>query len=332
MTRYFRRLFSPGGPWGRILFALVLISLFLLDRQGAFEFLQAIFDTPDFTYAIGKYQLSVYDAIRNLIALTAVFWAASIIVDVIRKRVDKITRLRRSNRDLINQLVKIGIYFIAFMMALNIIGIDITALAVFSGALGIGLGFGLQKTAANFISGMILLAEKSVEVDDLIELTDGTAGFVRNTTSRFVLMETFDGKEIIIPNEELMVNRVINWTYSNQRGRVEVSIGVSYQTDLDLARDLIVEGVKSNDKVLSDPEPRCFLTQFADSSVNFQAFFWIDHIHEYRLQVRSEVMFAIWHRFADHGIKIPYPQRDLHLYQKDGFAPKSPIKRPKQNA
>jgi small-conductance mechanosensitive channel len=199
MTRYFRRLFSPGGPWGRILFALVLISLFFLDYRDAFDFLQRMFDTAEFTYAIGKYQLSVYDAIRNMIAVVAVFWATSIIIEWIRKR---------------------------------------------AGA----------------------------------------------------------------------------------------SIGISDQTNLEMARDLIVEGVKSNDKVLSDPEPRCFLSQFADSSVNFQAFFWIDHIHEYRLQVRSEVMFAIWHRFAEHGIKIPYPQRDLHLYQKDGFATKSPIKRPKQNA
>ena len=122
----------------------------------------------------------------------------------------------------------------AFLFSLDLIGLDIMTFTVFSGAVGIGIGFGLQKVTSNFISGLILLFEKSIEQDDLIELNDGTYGFVQHTGARYTLIETFDGKEIMIPNEDFITNRVINWTYSNSNGRVDIELGVSYNSDLEV--------------------------------------------------------------------------------------------------
>jgi small-conductance mechanosensitive channel len=127
------------------------------------------------------------------------------------------------------------------------------------------------------------------------------------------LFETFDGKEIMIPNEDFVTTRVINWTYSNTKGRVAINIGVSYKSDIKKARELILEAAREHERCSQDPEPTCFLREFADSSVNFLLFFWVDDIIKGRYQPQSEVMFAIWDKFAENNIEIPFPQRDVHI-------------------
>jgi small-conductance mechanosensitive channel len=196
---------------------------------------------------------------------------------------------------------------------LDFVGIDLTTLTVFSGAVGIGLGFGLQKIASNFISGLILLMEKSIEEGDLIELADGTFGFVRRASARYTLVETFDSKEILVPNEDLITSRVVNWTFSNSSARVELEIGVSYHSDIELARDLILQAAAEHPRCAVTPEPACFLRTFGDSSVNFTLHFWVDDVTEGRWHPHSEVMFEVWRKFKDSGIEIPFPQRDLHI-------------------
>ena len=225
--------------------------------------------------------------------------------------------MRSASRSLVLKLVQIFIYFIAFILSLDIIGIDLTTLTVFGGALGIGLGFGLQKISSNFISGLILLMEKSVEEGDLIELTDGTFGFIRKVSARFTLVETFDGKEILVPNEDFITSRVVNWTYSNPHGRVEIPVGVSYGSDIEKAKQLILEAAKEHPRCVSEPEPQCFLRNFGDSSVDFILHFWVADVVQGRWGPQSEVMFSIWNKFAENGIEIPFPQRDLHLKTPD---------------
>jgi small-conductance mechanosensitive channel len=196
---------------------------------------------------------------------------------------------------------------------MNFLGIDLTALAVFSGDLGIGIGFGLQKVTSNFISGIIILFEKTVQNDDLIELNDGTLGFLRNTGSRASLIETYDGKEVMVPNEDLITNRVINYTHSNKKARIKINIGVSYDCDLEKAQKLILEAAKEHPRTTKDPEALCFLEEFADSSVNFILLFWVNDVIEGRYGPRSDVLFSIWNKFKENNIEIPYPQRDIHI-------------------
>ena len=184
---------------------------------------------------------------------------------------------------------------------------------MFSGALGIGIGFGLQKITSNFISGIIILFEKTVQNDDLIELNDGTLGFLRNTGSRASLIETYDGKEVMVPNEDLITSKVINYTHSDTDSRIEITIGVSYSSDLNLVKKLILEAALEHPRTLKDPQPNCFLREFADSSVNFLLHFWIGDVDEGRFGPQSEVMFDIWNKFKENNIEIPFPQRDIHI-------------------
>jgi len=214
---------------------------------------------------------------------------------------------------LVLKLAQIVIYLVAFLVGLDFVGIDLTTLTVFSGAVGIGLGFGLQKIASNFISGLILLMEKSIEEGDLIELSDGTFGYIRRASARYTLVETFDSKEILVPNEDLITSRVVNWTFSNSSARIEIELGVSYDSDIDLAHDLIIAAARENPRCAIAPEPACFLRSFGDSSVNFTLHFWVEDVTLGRWPTQSEVMFSIWRKFKDNGIEIPFPQRDLHI-------------------
>tara|TARA_B110000238_G_scaffold70581_1_gene77467 strand:- start:2855 stop:3670 length:816 start_codon:yes stop_codon:yes gene_type:complete len=266
--------------------------------------------------SIGESKFSAYLIIQGVLIIATLLWVTGLLSDIAAKFVKKIPGINSNNRNLITKALQILIYFIAFQIGMNFLGIDLTALAVFSGALGIGIGFGLQKITSNFISGIIILFEKTVQNDDLIELNDGTLGFLRNTGSRASLIETFDGKEVMVPNEDLITNRVINYTHSNKKARIKISIGVSYDCDIKKAQTLILEAAKEHPRTTKTPEALCFLEEFADSSVNFILLFWVNDVIEGRYGPRSDVLFSIWNKFKDNGIEIPYPQRDIHI--RDG--------------
>ena len=261
--------------------------------------------------------MSVYGALRAGLTLALLFWIAAIVSDIIEKRLGKVRRLRAATRTLLTKIIQIALYFVVFLMAMNVVGIDLTALTVFSGALGIGLGFGLQKIASNFISGLILLMEKSVEYGDLIELPDGTVGFVKKSAARYTLIETLDTKEILVPNEDFITNRVTNWTLSNPKGRVQIPVGVSYDSDIEKAQALILEAAREHSACIDEPAPQCFLRNFGDSSVDFVLHFWVGDVTKGRWGPQSEVMFEIWRKFKKNKIEIPFPQRDLHIKTSD---------------
>ena len=299
---------------------LVFLAIILVLGLGAFGYLDAVkkyLDTEALSYKVGSYEVSLYKALQSIFVVVFVFWIAAIFSDIVESKILSLKKMRSASRSLVLKLVQIFIYFIAFILSLDIIGIDLTTLTVFGGALGIGLGFGLQKISSNFISGLILLMEKSVEEGDLIELTDGTFGFIRKVSARFTLVETFDGKEILVPNEDFITSRVVNWTYSNPHGRVEIPVGVSYGSDIEKAKQLILEAAKEHPRCVSEPEPQCFLRNFGDSSVDFILHFWVADVVQGRWGPQSEVMFSIWNKFAENGIEIPFPQRDLHLKTPD---------------
>src|SRR6056297_2073449 len=192
------------------------------------------------------------------------------------------------------------------------IGIDLTAFAVVGGAVGVGIGFGLQKVVSNFISGIIILLDKSVKPGDIIEI-ENVYGQIKSIGLRYISVLTLDGKEYIIPNEDLITKKVINWSYSNNLVRTSVSIGVSYNSDINKAMELLEKAIQDIDRILNKPKPKIFLNEFADSSVNLEIKFWIKDPENGINNIKSEVNKNIWKLFKEHNIEIPFPQQDIHF-------------------
>ncbi|WP_339713718.1 mechanosensitive ion channel domain-containing protein [uncultured Sneathiella sp.] len=313
MTKFWTSIFKPRAWVAKLLLVLVVAGFIIFGYLGYLQPVREFLDSDNFAFHLGEMRFSVYLLVKAVTIIIVLFWLVGIISEMLENRIKSIKRIRSSNRALIIKAIQIVIYFLAFLFVLGVLGIDLTALTVFSGALGIGIGFGLQKIASNFISGIILLFEKSVEEGDLIELGDGTSGFVRETGARYTRIETFNGHETMVPNEDFITNRVTNWTFSNSRGRVDINVGVAYGTDLDFAARLITEAAQEHPRCMDTPVAECFLVDFADSSVNFTLYFWVEDVAEGRIRPRSEVMFAIWRKFKENDIEIPFPQRDLHI-------------------
>lgn len=267
----------------------------------------------------GKFQLSVLGIIHGIIIFVVVFWLAGVLSGGLEGSLRRSSRMSYNARELILQFFRVFVYSIAVLVTLNAMGVDLTALAVFGGALGVGVGLGLQKITANFVSGVTLLLEKSVKIGDLIEV-GGNTGWVRQLHTRYALIETFDGREVLVPNEELISSRVTNWTYSNAFARIELTVPVTYGSDAKLARQLMLEAVMEHPKFLKHPEPTCWLREFGDNGLKFLLTFWIPDIKEGRSAPQSEVMFAIMDKFAARGIKMPQPgPQDLILRNTEGL-------------
>jgi len=308
-----KSLFLPR-PW--LAWVLLIIAGLGIAVLVGSERLQPVINTLDseaLSFSVGDVRLSAYLLVKALFVILVLFWLSSITLGFIEKKVVGIQSISSSNRALILKAIQFIVYFFLILFSFKLIGVDLTAFAVVGGAIGIGIGFGLQKITSNYISGVILLIEKTIEDGDLIELDDGTYGFIRHNGARYTLVETFNGKEIMVPNEDFITNKVVNWTYSNKRGRVDIPIGVSYKSDIKKARQLILEAATEHPRCLSEPAPECYLREYGDSSVNFLLLFWVDDVIEGRYKPQSEVMFSIWDKFKEHDISIPFPQRDLHI-------------------
>ena len=313
MRSFIRTLLKPRAIYAKWLLLLLISGLFTLGFLDYFQSIEAFLTTERFSFQLGSITISLYLLLKAIIAVVSLCWITGIISEFGERRIKAIKNVRASNKALITKAFQITLYFIVFLVILDVLEIDLTTLAVVGGAVGIGLGFGLQKITSNFISGIILLFERSIENDDLIELSDGTLGTIKHISARYTLIETPDGKEVMMPNEDFVTSRVINWTYSNTQGRVEIKIGVSYQSDLKLAHQLIIEAATEHPRCSATPEPECFLREFGDNSVNFLLFFWVDDVHQGRYLPQSEVMFSIWEKFKAHNIEIPFPQQDVHI-------------------
>lgn len=308
-----QRLLKPQAWLAKLLLILIVFGFFYLGMKDYLQPIKDFLDQDALSFDVGDSRFSAYLLVKAGLTIVALFWLTGIFSDFGEKRIKKLRRIRAGNKALMTKAYQIMIYFVAFMVGLDVMGIDLTALAVFGGAFGIGIGFGLQKITSNFISGLILLFEKSVEQDDLVELSDGTYGFIRQTSARYTLIETFDGKEMMIPNEDFITNRVTNWTFSNSRGRVEINLGISYDSDPEKAMELILEAANEHPRCIKEPHAVCFMREFADSSINFTLYFWVSDVTEGRMEPQSDVLRSIWHKFNANNIVIPYPQRDIHI-------------------
>ncbi|MBW8640755.1 mechanosensitive ion channel [Hoeflea sp. WL0058] len=259
---------------------------------------------------LGQMRLSALLVLKAALVLVVTLWLAAVLGRFLDEQVQKSEELTPSVRVLIGKIARIGLVLIAGAVALSSVGIDLTALTVFSGAVGLGLGFGLQKVISNFISGVIILLDKSIKPGDTISL-EGTFGWIRELRARFVSVVTRDGREYLIPNEDFITHRVINWSFSDDLVRLDVEFGVSYEADPHEVSRLAIEATEQVSRVNERKKPVCWLTGFGDSSLDFVLRFWIDDPQNGLTNIRGQVLLAMWDIFKEHDISIPYPHREI---------------------
>ncbi|MEX2691601.1 mechanosensitive ion channel family protein [Rhizobium mongolense] len=260
---------------------------------------------------LGAVRLSMLLVLKAIVLSVALIWLAVLIGNMSSNWIQKSADLTPSLKVLISKLIKIGLIVFAGTIALSATGIDLTALTVFSGAVGVGIGFGLQKVVSNFISGIIILLDKSIKPGDTITLGE-TFGSIRDLRSRFVSVITRDGKEYLIPNEDFISQQVVNWSFSSDYVRIEVDFGTSYDSDPHEVARIAIEAAKTIPRVAGTyAQPVCWMTAFGASSVDFKLRFWISDPSNGLTNVRGEVLMALWDAFKAAGISIPFPHREI---------------------
>ncbi|MEL6607563.1 MAG: mechanosensitive ion channel domain-containing protein [Pseudomonadota bacterium] len=299
-------------PFLKLLGKYVLIPIMALYALGLLGVAEAQLTAARVT--LGNISFTVMDILRGVIAGSILFWLGSWSnrqsADFIKQQED----MRPSIRELSTKAVEFMIFGIAFLLLMNIMGINLSALAVLGGAIGVGLGFGLQKIASNFISGVILLLEGQATVGDYVELDGGEAGTIVKMTARAAILETYDGRWIVVPNEDFIVTRVVNYSDSGSANRYEAPFSVSYDTDINKVPAIIEAAVATHPEVLDAPyPPDCELRGFGDSGVDFAVEFWVNGIDDGPNKYTSDVLFLIWNALKENGIEIPYPHRTVEL-------------------
>jgi small-conductance mechanosensitive channel len=261
---------------------------------------------------IGGLRVTALLALKTAALLLLTLWLAVALSNLIDRRLRSYSDLTPSIQVLLGKLFRAAMITFAVLIVLGSVGIDFSALAIFSGAVGVGLGFGLQKIVSNLVSGIILLADKSIKPGDVITVGDNF-GWVDTMGARYTSVVGRDGREYLVPNEDFVTQRVINWSYSNDRVRLEIRFGVSYASDPHVVRKLAIEAAAVSPRVMREPGPSCHLRAFGDSSIDFVLRFWIRDPREGLGSVRNAVMLAVWDAFKREGIEFPYPQRDVNL-------------------
>lgn len=307
-----RQAFPRAGwltAWERIIAALVWGWLALYITDLAPYVIDAL---EQVQFKIGQQHVDLWMILRGglTVFLTVVF--ALWIAGVIEARLMRVESLDGNLRIVGVRVAKAALTVLAILASLSLVGIDMTALSVFTGALGVGLGFGLQKIASNYVSGFIILLDRSIRIGNIIQV-GGESGEVTQITTRYTVLKHPAGMEYIVPNETLIGTTVQNQTYSNSRIRLATTVGVAYDSDLELAARLMESVAAAQERVLVDPPPKVLLTQFADSAIHLELGFWIADPDAGKGNVISDVNFAIWAAFKDNRILIPFPQREIRI-------------------
>ena len=309
------------GIWSAVAVALVA---FVATLSGSLDGLSFVTNKLDrIGFSLGSWRFSLLTITRLVISVIILFALVRFANKLVKLGIRRNDHLDSTQKLLVQKLATIAIIIIAFFVGIDMLGIDITAFAFFSGALGLAIGFGLQKTFGNLIAGIILLVDRSIKPGDVIVIGDAV-GKVNKIGVRAVSIITRDGKEHLIPNENLMTQEVENWSYSSRNVRVRVPIGVSYDCDLRLAQQLMLDAAKRSKRVLKNPPPNVWLAEFGDNSVNHEILCWIRDPEEGIGNVRSEVLNHLWDLFKEHNIEIPFPQRDVHIKSlPEGLTPQT---------
>jgi len=295
--------------------ALTVWSIVALYLLGWLPGVLTALDKPGIT--LGDTRFSFLTVAKFSLAVVAFVVLAQWISHQIEKWVTRSRVLSATMQVGLVKFSKVVLYSIALLIALDTVGIDLTTLAVFSGALGIGLGFGLQRVISNFISGFILLFDRSIKPGDVISV--GTRfGWVVALRARYIVVRDRDGVETLIPNENLITSEVTNWSYTDRHVRIKLPVQISYNDDPEKAMQLILETVQVSDRILKSPAPQARLLSFGDNGINLELRIWLDDPEQGMGSVKSDINLAIWRSFKENGITIPFPQRDVRLVGDSG--------------
>lgn len=295
--------------------ALVVWLAAVLHALGVVN--QALELLEELGFAVGKSHVSLLLLLKGVALFVVLMQAARLLASIADDKLTQADGLSPSAQVLFAKGARFGLYALAVTITLSSVGVDLTSLTVFSGAVGVGIGFGLQKIFGNLVSGVILLLDKSLKPGDVIEVS-GVQGRIAQINARYSAIETLDGKAYLVPNENLITNPVINLSYSNSRLLLRAEVGVGYDGDPRKAMALMERAAASIPRVLADPPPRAVITAFADSSVNLAVSFWIEDPQSGTGNVRGAVLLAIWDAFLEHGVSIPFPQREVRVLKGEG--------------
>ncbi|GAB2693828.1 mechanosensitive ion channel family protein [Aliiglaciecola aliphaticivorans] len=303
------------------LFKWVGLPILLLHLFGMLDVV--ISSLEDISLNLGNVNITAYGVVRVLIFGSVLFWLGrasnSFGKDIIRKQESIDIR----TREVFSKLFEVAVFCIIALLLLNVMGINLTALAVFGGAVGVGLGLGLQSIASNFISGIIILLDRSLTVGDFVEMDDGSKGFVREFRMRYTVLETYDGKDILVPNEKFISNLIVNWTHKDPKQRYRVDFSVPYATDIRSMVEFIKVAVAEHPSVISgsdvpfEERPDCEIDSFGDSGVNMFVEFWMEGIDDGKNRVGGDLMLIIFETLRENGIEIPFPQREVRVLNEE---------------
>lgn len=290
----------------------VLLPVAALHALGLLDDVTAWLDEAQ--VSLGNIQFSALALIRGGIAGAVLFWLGGWSNRQSAEYIRAQEELRPATRELARKTAEIVIFGAAFLLLMSIMGIDLTAIAVLGGALGVGIGLGLQQIAANFVSGIILLLEGQTTVGDYVELDGGEQGTIVKMTARACILETIDGRWIVVPNDNFIVSRVVNYSDAGKAHRYSAAFSVSYDTDINRLPGLIETAVAKLPFVLAQPDgPSCELNGFGENGIDFEVEYWVAGIEDLTDDYRSKVLFCIWNTLKEAGIEMPYPQRVVHL-------------------
>jgi small-conductance mechanosensitive channel len=262
--------------------------------------------------SMGDFNLSLLTLIKAVVSIGVLITLARLATTAAAASIKKNEEISPSMQVLAVKVLQVVAFGAAFFIGLKMVGVDLTGLAVLSGAIGVGLGFGLQKVVSNLVSGIIILLDKSIKPGDVISLGE-TFGWINALGARYVSITTRDGKEYLIPNEDLITGQVVNWSHSNDFVRLDIYFGTAYHDDPHKVRKLAIEAASGVPRVLSSRPPVCHIVGFGDSSVDYILRFWITDPTGGLTNIRGNVYLALWDAFREHGITIPFPQREVKL-------------------
>ena len=298
-NRFLRRIVS----WG----AWVWVTIHLL---GLTDSVSKVLDRAAISF--GDFRLSTLTVIKALVVTGMLVAGARLLSQIISARLARNEDISPTMRVLTAKLLQVILFSMALIIGLKAAGFDLTGLAVFSGAVGVGLGFGLQKVVSNLVSGIIILMDRSIKPGDVISLGD-TFGWIEELGARYVSVVTRDGREYLIPNEDLVTGQVVNWSHTNNYVRLDLKFGASYQDDPHKVSEIAINAAMAVGRVYSSRRPVCWITGFGESSVEYVLRFWIGDATGGLTNVRGQVFLALWDAFKEHGISIPFPQREVRL-------------------
>ena len=292
------------------LIRVIAWALALLNIFGLLEPFIGFLDATTFT--IGGNAVSLLGIITGVFSLIVLIWSGLFVSRFVETKLKEAPNVTPSARVLLSKVSRIVLVVLAFIFAISSMGIDLTALAVFGGAIGVGLGFGLQKVVSNFISGVLLLLDKSIKPGDVIEIS-GTYGKINKLAARYTSVISRDGREHLVPNEDIITQPVINWTFSDNKVRRHLPVSVSYNSDIEKAMDIMLKAAEDSPRVIKRPVAKVLIKGFGDNGIDLELRMWIRDSENGVSNIASEVYLDIWHKFNDEGIEFPYPQRDIHI-------------------